>query len=255
MAGDQKIRTSICCVPEMIICMVGIIGSLLPLFVYSDPFWGVESLTDEKQFADGSPGVLILRVTQDSPAAIAGLQRGDRVLGFNGAPVNENALTFLIVLHSIQPGQTVTIECERAGHPVRLTHIAESPKLDAVVLLDWQPITAPICLSLLLILIVSQFLRPSLLWRPILVTLTGLGIMIAVVVTETNPRGYPYQVIWQSQEALQPIWQSQRAYHQPSKTSHYTIVATLVLLGLVLTILGMIGIYRTKVRGTTAKST
>ncbi|MBC7143560.1 MAG: Do family serine endopeptidase [Rhodobacteraceae bacterium] len=66
---------------------------------------------------DAAKGVLISNVTADTPAARAGLARGDIVLSVNGAAVNEpRDLTRMIATDA--PGAEVTLGLLRAGKPV-----------------------------------------------------------------------------------------------------------------------------------------
>lgn len=66
---------------------------------------------------DSAKGVLISNVTADTPAARAGLARGDIVLSVNGATVNEpRDLTRMIATDA--PGAEVTLGLLRAGKPV-----------------------------------------------------------------------------------------------------------------------------------------
>lgn len=66
---------------------------------------------------DSAKGVLISNVTADTPAAKAGLARGDIVLSVNGAAVNEpRDLTRMIATDA--PGAEVTLGLLRAGKPV-----------------------------------------------------------------------------------------------------------------------------------------
>lgn len=66
---------------------------------------------------DAAKGVLISNVTADTPAARAGLARGDIVLSVNGATVNEpRDLTRMIATDA--PGAEVTLGLLRAGKPV-----------------------------------------------------------------------------------------------------------------------------------------
>ncbi|MCB2135861.1 MAG: Do family serine endopeptidase [Rhodobacteraceae bacterium] len=69
---------------------------------------------------DKAEGVLITNVTTDTPAAKAGLTRGDIVLSVDGAAVNEpRDLTRLIATNA--PGSSVTLNLLRAGKPVDAT--------------------------------------------------------------------------------------------------------------------------------------
>ena len=66
---------------------------------------------------DKAKGVLVSDVTADTPAAKAGITRGDIVLSVNGTEVNSpRDLTRLIATDA--PGATVTLSLMRAGKPV-----------------------------------------------------------------------------------------------------------------------------------------
>ena len=69
-------------------------------------------------------GVRLLDVTEDAPAQSAGLQAGDVILSWNGAPVaNITALMAELVKHN--PGDVVKLGVKRGGEmrqiPVTLT--------------------------------------------------------------------------------------------------------------------------------------
>lgn len=63
---------------------------------------------------DKPAGALIAQVTQGSPAAKGGLERGDIILNFNGKPVSySSALPPLV--GSVAPGKTVEVIVQRSG--------------------------------------------------------------------------------------------------------------------------------------------
>jgi serine protease Do len=64
-------------------------------------------------------GILVMRLPQASPAALAGLRPGDVIVGFNGQPVNElSQLARLIADAAV--GSVAKLEVIRAGKP--MTH-------------------------------------------------------------------------------------------------------------------------------------
>ena len=74
-------------------------------------FLGV-SLEEETEYAEG--GARIVRVIEDSPAAEAGFEKADIIVGFDGHPVRgPRGLTQRI--HDKQPGDAVSIEIVRGG--------------------------------------------------------------------------------------------------------------------------------------------
>lgn len=80
----------------------------------------IQPVTDDIAAAlgfDKAKGVLVSEVTADTPAAKAGIARGDIVLSVNGTEVNSpRDLTRLIATEA--PGATVTLSLMRAGKPV-----------------------------------------------------------------------------------------------------------------------------------------
>ena len=65
-------------------------------------------------------GVLISKVSKESPAAKAGIEAGDVVTKFNGKVV-ENAGAFRNIVSMIEPGKNVKMEVDRKGEKLTLT--------------------------------------------------------------------------------------------------------------------------------------
>ncbi len=71
------------------------------------------------QTDDGSAGVQVVEVTPGSGAAQAGVQAGDRILSFDGAPVTRSdELAGLVVAHP--PGDEVVLEVVRGGENLEI---------------------------------------------------------------------------------------------------------------------------------------
>ena len=90
-----------------------------------------QDLTPELAEAFGLPstrGVIVRDVYDDSPAAVAGLQRGDTITHINGRQVM-NARDALTIIASTSPGEVVTLQGVRNGTPfiVKATIIERSP--------------------------------------------------------------------------------------------------------------------------------
>ncbi len=66
--------------------------------------------------ADTRPGILLAEVPKNSPAAKAGLQKGDRVVAVAGAPVPDRR-TYLNAVRNLQPGVDVRLTVDRGGRP------------------------------------------------------------------------------------------------------------------------------------------
>ncbi len=208
---------------------VGLVVSLIPGLVYTDPFWGVRAFVDRDLFAtDNAPGILVVDVDSPSPVAAVGLKKGDRVLRVNGARVE--MANFRELLSQIQPAQIVEIELKRDGHEMRLVSKGEIPKLEGVIFLDWQFVSAPVFLVLLIISIATQPLKAPL-WRAILVTLGGLAVITFTVIVEAT-RWVSWTVVWRSQSVA----------HAFPDYLHYTLAAMVLLLSLGICILGALSI-------------
>jgi hypothetical protein len=72
-------------------------------------------------FAEGdSPGVAFADVREGSPAANAGLRRGDVLIGFDGGPIN-TLYDFTFALREKRPGDKVEVVVRRDGQEIRAT--------------------------------------------------------------------------------------------------------------------------------------
>lgn len=83
----------------------------------------IQPITDDIAAAiglDKPTGALIANVTEDTPAAKAGIQRGDVVTAVNGSTVESpRDLTRLVA--TAKPGSTVTIALLRGGQPTEIS--------------------------------------------------------------------------------------------------------------------------------------
>jgi putative serine protease PepD len=59
-------------------------------------------------------GAEVVDVPSGTPAAAAGLKKGDVVTGVNGKPVNDG-ISLIVAIRSHQPGETITLDVERSG--------------------------------------------------------------------------------------------------------------------------------------------
>ena len=78
------------------------------------------SLGSVPDFTDPGPGVRVESVLDDSPAAKAGLQGGDRIIAIDGVTITD-LRAFSEALKSHAPGDTIAIEVERDGEKLTLS--------------------------------------------------------------------------------------------------------------------------------------
>jgi hypothetical protein len=215
---------------EMLVCFAGLAVSLVPMLVYSDPFWGVEGFVDKDIFESGNPpGIVVRQLSSESPAALAGLRMGDRVISVNGKEVQFE--TFRYQMRKIRSGARVAFDVKRGEQMLKLEYQTESPTLDGIVLLDWQFVSAPIFLAFFVLCLATQPLDPPPLWRAILVTHAGMSVMTVAVVFELT-HGIPWT----------PIWRSRTLSTPPPPFLHYSLTALALALGFALAILGALDI-------------
>jgi len=69
--------------------------------------------------ADGSPGLLLSDVRPDSPAAEAGLQRGDIIVQIGDMEI-ASVQDYMVVLSEASPGDTAPVRVIRDGQPIEL---------------------------------------------------------------------------------------------------------------------------------------
>jgi hypothetical protein len=224
---------------QILVCIIGFAVSLVPSVLYTDPFWGVEGFMDKEPFAvDSSPGVVLVQIAPDSPAALIGLQRGDRILRVNDKQVDFG--TIRRILKEIHPGESIVVDIERGRQPLRLAGSGEPSTLYGVLFLDWQFVSAPVFLVLLLVLIATQPLDPPPLWRAIILLLSGLAVVSIVVVVERTQFA-PWTAIWQSRSLS----------HAPPSALHYSLALATLLSGLALSILSAFSIRAVLIRRAT----
>lgn len=73
---------------------------------------------------DGGQGAVITEVQPDSPAGRAGLQAGDIVVSFDGAPIDGRA-GLIAAVRDRGPGAAITLEVRRGGSPLSLVALLE----------------------------------------------------------------------------------------------------------------------------------
>jgi len=226
---------------QILACLVGFLASLVPSLVYTDPFWGISAFSNTELFATSEPkGVVVLQVESGSPAAALGLQKGDQIVTVNGKQANVGNLRQLF--EGIQPSESVNVNVSRSGRVVRLTAAADTPRLEGVLFMDWQFVSAPVFLVLLLLLIATQPLAPAPFWRSTVVLVGGLAVLTVAIVIELK-NWMPWSWVWESK----PI------SHAPPPVLHYSLLATVFLAGLALTFLGAFAI-RARLAGVSDRS-
>ncbi len=78
-------------------------------------------------FTEDVTGYLLAGVFDDSPAAEAGLEKGDLLVGMAGQPITDLA-SFTQLLRSHLPGQLVAVDVLREGHSLQFTVVLGSRK-------------------------------------------------------------------------------------------------------------------------------
>ncbi|NCN05041.1 MAG: PDZ domain-containing protein [Spirochaetales bacterium] len=81
------------------------------------PMMGYGYDLDAEDLANQEPGIVITQVIPETPAAEAGIQRGDILLTFNGTEVN-SFMEIYPLLDGLEAGQSVAIGLTRAGQPL-----------------------------------------------------------------------------------------------------------------------------------------
>jgi thiol-disulfide isomerase/thioredoxin len=91
----------------------------------------------------GAPGVLVDRVVHGSPADVAGIRAGDRIVRIAGVRVSTgDAVVEAVVTHA--PGDSLGVTYLRDGHEVSLSvHLAAFPSTDEMLRMDLVGKPAP----------------------------------------------------------------------------------------------------------------
>ncbi len=125
---------------------------------------------------EGGPGVVVLDVTRDTPAAHSGLKRGDRIIKLGDEPV-EGVEPFLRAIAARKPGDELKLEVRRDGKEQTLTvTLGEWPGREAFRFPEVPGLRRPAYLG-----VQTQALTPELKKRLNVEAETG------VVVTEVVP--------------------------------------------------------------------
>ena len=122
--GGDSVRLTIQRGEEKLAIEANLVGELVP---FEFPFLGI--LPKREQTA--SMGVGVRTVFPDSPAAKAGLSRGDRILKVNDAEIADSRALSELIGRS-RPGESVRLTCLREGAQVSLEAVLETMP-DAVI--------------------------------------------------------------------------------------------------------------------------
>ena len=103
------------------------------------PYMGIDDMTvtSEVQQQYGlslSSGVLVTNVDSTGPAAKAGLEQGDIIVGFAGTPITQEA-DLILALRAAKVGSTVPVKIDRNGKALTLKlTLVEAPSSGAASL-------------------------------------------------------------------------------------------------------------------------
>lgn len=161
---------------QVVLCVLGIGVCLLPTRPRTGAFWGLlrgwTSLTPDK--------VRISSVDPGSPADRAGLRSGDAVVAVNGQRLNGVEL-FDDALQGLRPGSSVGLRVERDGQQIDVMAVGREPEVEAILYYRAQAVALLVLLTVAVFLVATQPLRPTPLWRPLVVLVIGFAGAVLVV--------------------------------------------------------------------------
>jgi hypothetical protein len=177
---------------QIVVCLAGIVTCLFPTLTWTRSFWGLEGFFPNL----GVPEYWIAKVQPGSPAAAAGLQKDDRIVGVNDQPTRFGF--FWPLFDSVQPGREIRLRVLREQEELTLRTTADKPRLLGVRLWYWQLLALPIFLILALLIAVTGIRRRRL-FRPVLVALVAC--LLAAAIWEM---AWPSYEVWSSQASDDP---------------------------------------------------
>jgi hypothetical protein len=177
---------------EIVACLVGVTACLIPTVPRTPAFWGLQYETGPDHFF-----VYVRGVLPGSPAEASGLEPDDRIEAVEGQARLGRAMLDG-ALRRMRPGSEVKIKVSRlvpngpgnlALKEVVVKAVGEEPQAEAIYYYAAQVVALLVCVVLAVLLVVTQPLAPRL-WRPLTVTLVGLGLALSMVGRWSDMRVY-----------------------------------------------------------------
>lgn len=172
---------------QTIACFVVAAAGLVPVVHMNRPFWGLNCIS----FDQGAPKVY--QVEEDSPAKAAGLLEDDVILSVNGSGIDYSGLA--AILDSLKPGETVPLRVRRGEAEMDVSVSGIAPPVAMIYYPSiWHPVAGLVGLTLALLVIATEPMRPAPRWRAALLGAGGLALAVCFFVAIAHNNVFSY---WQ----------------------------------------------------------